>query len=218
MDSLISTTKLWIFILWKKLFQLLYPILSAECFEDFALKVVLFPSFKNFKHIILWIFIYTMYILYIIDGFFHQYIDTYYLPMPRSSLGPLRDEIHFLVGTIVLEALIVRSNIFYTKLRSGKNCTSWFKVFLRTSKDEHPKLFQVLKFSLDQLYLGIMLILIFNEMFKISFERCTFLDSLVTMAWLITSIFSVRYTIIELLLIYVITFCCYMHLNNYRSD
>ena len=193
----------------KSIFQLLCPIIFAESYEDFMRNVLRFPNIKNLKNTFLWILIYAIYFGYIVDCFLYRYIDTYYLPLPRSSLDPFMHEIHFLVGIVGLESLFMRSYIFYSvKCRYGKDTILWLSFFLRTKVSDHPKLFDQLKIGLALLYLGLTGMLISNLMIQLIFERCTYMDFLAIMTWLIATTLAFRYTTVEIILTYIVTFCC----------
>lgn len=200
--------------IFEKIAHLMFPLALGESFEDLASGVLFFPNFGNLKHLLTWIFIYLVYFVYIIDGYFSPWVDTHYLPLPRTSVGPLISQVHLLAGLVISEVFIIRSYFFYVKIRYGLHSIKWFETISQINKHSRPMLFKVINFLFPHLFLGVGTVFVSNQVVKLSFERSSLEDYLVNIFWVFSNFFILRFTLIDLPLVYIMAYTCYSVLKN----
>lgn len=196
-----------------KLLWLMCPIALGESFDDYSSSILLFPS-SNPKHITVWIFIYSFYAVHIVDGFFYPFIDTHFLPLPRESLGPLLSQIHLMAGSICCEFVFVRSYFLYFKLRYGQVQNSWVDLVAKITKKNRPALFEFLRIFFPLMYVVIVTVYVANQMIKLVFERSTICDYLFNVTWMLGETFLLRFTLLELPLLYIMAFSVFLYLKD----
>ena len=196
----------------KKVLWAFCPLIFGESFEDFAEIALLFPDF-SLKNVIVLICVFVFYLVFIFDGLFFFLVDTHFLLMARSSLGPFLSPIHVVVGITLSEMVILRSYCIYSKVKFGKRSITWFNIVSKMGKSEHPKLILVSRFLFLQLWLGSSVIYLTNHLTKLLLERSTPADYVANVAWFVIEVTLLRLTIVELPLYLLMAYGCYVQVN-----
>ena len=98
----------------KKLFELCFPLLFCKFWEE--IDSIVFPKF-NIKNISLLVINHIYMLCFIVDGFLYLWIDTRFLMLPTTTLGPFADSVHLICGTAVFEILFLRSYCLIKMIR-----------------------------------------------------------------------------------------------------
>ena len=197
---------------WKRVVGSFCPLVFGESFEDFAKIVLSFPDF-NFKNVFVLICVYFFCLAFIFDGFFYSLIDTHFLLLPRSSIGPFMSPIHIICGVVISEVYILRCYCIYAKIKYGKQSITWFNIISTMGKKEHPKLFLFSKLLFLQLWFGCTLIFFSHGVIKLLLERSTPVDYFVNTAWFLFGVVIMRAAVVELAVHLLMAYACFVQLN-----
>lgn len=197
----------------RKLLWVFCPLATGQSFEEFIKVAELFPTRKA-SSIFKLLCIYIFYFLFIADGLLYPFIDTHFLLLPRASLGPFLNAIHIMCGAAICEIVVLRSYCIYTKIRHGINSIGWFNILTKITSDEHRKLFLFLRFLFFQMGFSVTIIYLSNHLTKLVFERSTPIDYFVNAVWIVSEMLLIRFTIIEIPLMYVMSYSCYVYVNQ----
>ena len=196
----------------KNMFKLTFPFLFCKSLEDFTSIVLIFPKF-NFKNFLTLVCIYLHDMIFMADGLLYSWIDTRFLIIPMTTLGPFVASVHFIFGTAFAEIILFRSYCLYRMLRSGKACPTWYAISSKIKQNEHPKLFKVAQFLFSQLVLSAMLVHILNHVAKL-LEFSTPLDYVVNIAWIFIQISLLRFTPVVIPYLYTVAYFCYLYVRK----
>lgn len=203
----------------KKLTRTFCPVLLAHSLDELTSIMNLFPILINPSHIVLLIFLYFCYVCYFIDGFFYPYVDIKIIKvLPRKSLGPLENVIHMICGSGFTEMFIIRSYLIYINNKYGKDTIEWLKVASNINKFNHPKLFAISKFLFFQIYMSVLMVVFINQAIKLKYEATSYFDCFVSITWIINNILLLRFTILDVPVIYLITYSCYLYVNERMNN
>ena len=186
-----------------------YPALGGTSLGQVASILVFFPNFKRPKHIFRFLFMYFGYFAYIIDGFFMAFIDTYFLPLPRDSLGPLKHATHWLYGSVLFDMMLSRSYVLFQHLKYGKENIMWYTLIKDANKEEYPKLFFNAHFIFAEMYGSCAFLYVATQFIKLFFERALLIDIIINCFWMVANNLIMRFTVIDILLLYIMATTCY---------
>ena len=199
----------------KKLGQIFCPVLLGASMEECASIVVLFPNLHSMKHAILLSFLYFVYVCFIIDSFFFKYVNIRLIQMlPRASIGSLQNVIHMLIGIGFVEMFIFRSYFTYISTKYAKEEINWFKIASNITDASNPKLFLILRTLLLQLYFSLLCVITVAPIMKLCFEGWSILDWSACIMWFLFNLILLRYSIVDVALLYVMMCGLYVYVNE----
>lgn len=204
--------------IFKIIVRFLCPAALGESLDDLTSSMLLFPSLSNWKHVSALIVIYFFYLVYMVDGLLYRFIETYFMPLPRASLGPILNLIHILCGLVICEIVFLRSYCVLMTVKYGKDSIGWYRMVRKMNKREDRNLFKLSQLLFPLLYAGIASVYLANKMIKLTKERSTQLDYIFNITWVTSELILLRFTIIELPLLYIIASACYLKLTKQLDE
>ena len=194
----------------------LYPLPFCESIEAFEsiLLILPKPSLRNIKLIT---FIFILYLLILADGLFYQFINTRYLFIAISTLGPFLFPIHIVWSAAFFEATVVRIHCLYKVIRFGRSSVTWYDIAKRIKKDDHPVYFKICRFLFIVIFFAGTSIISSQHLLKLA-EYSTPLDYFVNFTWTVIQIYMIRFALTDLIFIYIAALNCYMYLINKMDD
>lgn len=198
--------------------RVMFPAAFGQSIEELASIIVLFPNRRELKSVIRLVFMFIVYISYIVDGFFFPFVDTHFLPLPRGSLGPINHVTHILYGCALTEFMTTRIYISLVYWKTGRSKLKWYTMSKGTSRVEHPKMFSISRFLFAEVYFSGTFLYVSTRFVKMFYERSLLVDIMFNCIWIINNILFVRFTFIDLPLLYMIACDCYFQVKKLFCD
>ena len=196
----------------KKLFRLYFAVIYCKSWEDFNSVTLMMPQI-NFSNVTKLLLVYLDQFTLIVDGALYSWINTRFLLIPRTTLGPFIHTIHFLCATFIVECTLFRSYCLYKTVRSGKSSIVWHTVSDKVEQSDHPKSFKAAHFFFFQMTVGAGSIYLTNHTAKL-LEWSTPLDYVVHITWTFVQLALMRFTPMEVPYIYMAAYSCYLYLKQ----
>ena len=196
----------------KKFFQRYCPYLFCNSWEESNSIMIIFPKF-NLKNALTLICLYLYYLAFMIDGLFYLWIDTRFLLIPTTILGPFMHIIHIICVTGFGECILFRTYCLYKMIRFGRSSIVWHTILLKINQSDHPKLFNVSKFLFFQLFVGASAVFTANHIAKLV-EWSNLLDYVVHIGWIFIQIGLLRFTPSEFPYFYIAAYSCYLYVKE----
>ena len=196
----------------KRLFRLSFPFLFCKSWEDFNSVVLILPKF-SFKNVVVLVCAYLYQLAFIADGFLYLWIDTRFLLIPTTTLGPFMPAIHLICGVVFAECTLLRSYCLYKLIRTGKSSIVWHTILTKFRQSDHPKFFKVAQFLFSNMVILSSGVIITNHIAKL-FEWSTPIDYVAHIALIFIQISLLRFTPAEVPYIYIATYSCYLYVKG----